>query len=468
MSKFLYYLLIPNLDDSKLMLVETESQWQLPNIESGIHYSECASFLIKFIKEMYNIEASIMGLLDFLYNEKTDTLNFYFIVETYSDVSCIQQKNRYFSMKEIKELSFDDSDQKVMVIKWFNEKESPASSQKPEWMKRGWLSSVVSWIQQHVRYFSADSSIQIEPVKLWYRGYVMRVNSEQEIFYFKAVPKGFNIENLLALDFSQQIPDNSPVIVAENIERGWILVKNIQGNDLMDIPDEAFWIEAVRAYARIQILYSTHIEELTSMGCMNRTLEKLPDMLKVFASEGLCMQPGMFGALTAEEISSFNGLIPQIFDDCKKLEKFGIPYSFEHGDLTPHNVKVTDNSVIFFDWSDCSVSHPFFSLRALFGMLEVVFPNNNTIRNRLRDAYVNEWESQGYGNAENLIEAFELADKLAPLHMSMTYHLQILPVIERNEECIGTESLFLRWLLKQYSEDKNCGRGLKCSIRTSE
>jgi hypothetical protein len=86
---------------------------------------------------------------------------------------------------------------------------------------------------------------------------------------------------------------------------------------------------------------------------------------------------------------------------------------------------------VFIDWSDCSVSHPFFSLFFLTDT-DIRLPDVPNVRERLRDAYLQLWTA--YEPMPKLIEAFDLAMKLAPLHHALIYEWHILPQMQNQWE----------------------------------
>ena len=103
---------------------------------------------------------------------------------------------------------------------------------------------------------------------------------------------------------------------------------------------------------------------------------------------------------------------------------------------------------MFIDWSDCSVSHPFFSLYFLSDT-DIRLPDVPNVRERLRDAYLQLWTA--YEPLPRLIEAYDLAMKLAPLHHALIYQRHILPSMQNQWEMNNMIPFYLRRLIPQPS-----------------
>ena len=68
------------------------------------------------------------------------------------------------------------------------------------------------------------------------------------------------------------------------------------------------------------------------------------------------------------------------------VSTYNRPDALVHGDLHPGNVAMRDGSILLFDWTDASVSHPFFDLMHLFHA-------EPAVQARLRDSYFEAWTS---------------------------------------------------------------------------
>jgi hypothetical protein len=103
---------------------------------------------------------------------------------------------------------------------------------------------------------------------------------------------------------------------------------------------------------------------------------------------------------------------------------------------------------VFIDWSDSLVTHPFLSLAPLFGFLDTVFEDPDSVKGLLVRAYLEEWRD--FGSPADLYDAYKIASRLSWLNAALIMHRQVLPTLEIPSEFIGTEGLFLRFLLEEF------------------
>lgn len=133
---------------------------------------------------------------------------------------------------------------------------------------------------------------------------------------------------------------------------------------------------------------------------------------------------------------------------CAALADYRVPYSLEHGDFHDRQIIMTDTGPMYYDWSDCSVSHPFFSLHLFFAFqdFENCLPDIPDVQARLRDAYLAPWTV--YESMERLRAAFELAQHITPVHTALLYHRIILPGMEQRWEMHYMIPWFLKSLVR--------------------
>jgi hypothetical protein len=80
---------------------------------------------------------------------------------------------------------------------------------------------------------------------------------------------------------------------------------------------------------------------------------------------------------------------------------------------------------MFFDWGDCTITHPFFSLRTVFVSIEnsLGIAEDAPELDRLRDAYLEPWTGAGGGaNRDDLRDHLVLARRVAPVCRALTWH----------------------------------------------
>ncbi|MGB9578621.1 MAG: hypothetical protein ACPL3S_05055, partial [Halothiobacillaceae bacterium] len=107
---------------------------------------------------------------------------------------------------------------------------------------------------------------------------------------------------------------------------------------------------------------------------------------------------------------------------------------------------------VFIDWSDASISHPFFSM-AFFSDDDEMRPYLGDIPDialQMRDAYLEPWTV--YEPYDILTQAWSIACSLAPLSTALLYHDHILPGMEVQWELENMVPYFLRSVLRHQGE----------------
>ena len=101
----------------------------------------------------------------------------------------------------------------------------------------------------------------------------------------------------------------------------------------------------------------------------------------------------------------------------------------------------------FLDWSDSSVAPPFFSLLGMLRDLPAAGAAVPHAASRLRDAYLAPWVDRF--SPEPVAEAFDAAQRLAPLYHALIYDVDVLQAMEQPWELELMVPSYLRMLLRR-------------------
>jgi hypothetical protein len=154
---------------------------------------------------------------------------------------------------------------------------------------------------------------------------------------------------------------------------------------------------------------------------------------------------GAAAGLKPDEIAALRQLEPELQAACVRWEQSGLPLSLEHGDFSAWQVQLDDGSNRFLDWSDSSIAPPFFSMLGVFRDVPAQILAVPDARGRLRDAYLEGWAE--LVSPDTAREAFDIAQRLAPLHHALIYAVDILPSMEQRWELAPMAPFYLRMLL---------------------
>jgi hypothetical protein len=152
------------------------------------------------------------------------------------------------------------------------------------------------------------------------------------------------------------------------------------------------------------------------------------------------------------DIERVAALAPTFVALCEELASYvSIPESFEHGSLTANSVLSAFAGPVFIDWSDSSLSHPFFSVSQLMAEAVTLLPaTSREAQRRLRDSYLGPWRD--YAEPQALVRAFEIARVLAPVHRAAAAHAELIPAAGHSWEIECTVPQALRAALRMLTD----------------
>ncbi len=333
--------------------------------------------------------------------------------------------------------------QKEIVDDWFRWN-MDTNLIKTEWYRPGWFAKAAAWMEDQFDDRGILMTAPIEQIRSWERSAILRAQTTFGQFYFKALPVMFKHEPLLVKWLAHNYPADFPKPLLLDGWRRWLLMPDYGSQTLDSVLNIESWENAFRRFAELQISLSVRINDLVGLGCPDRRLYKLADAVEPLLMSSTESLSGSSMSLSEDELTQIRIRIPEFKQACIDLSAYSIPTSLEHGDFWAGQIVLNGDKCVFIDWSDCSVSHPFFSLYFLMDE-EIGLPDVPDVRARLRDSYLKPWRA--YEPMDKLIEAFELAMLLAPLHHALIYHQYILPEMQAKWEMNNMIQFYLKRLV---------------------
>jgi hypothetical protein len=254
---------------------------------------------------------------------------------------------------------------------------APVPPERAPWARPGWLAEAEAWI--------AASVDLVEPPRLheqWVLSSVLRAATADGIVYFKAAFSIYRHEPVVTAALGREHPGRVPAVLAVEPERGWLLMRELQG-DVLGTLDRTRWPDAGPLLREIHEAWSSRADEVLALGGQDRRLEP---------------------ADVPEELHG----------DLDALDDLGLPDTLAHGDFHPWNVVTGPDGLVLADWSDACLTHPLFDL-VTFGWAEDLPP--------LLEAY---------GVAP---ETFARAERLACIHHAISYE-RILAAMEPSDRWV--------------------------------
>ncbi len=304
----------------------------------------------------------------------------------------------------------------------------------PPWSRPGWLLQAETWINAEVTKLG-EKVRAIEPLKSWCISSVLRVHTTSRPVFFKAsleLPLFVN-EGVVMAGLAQLYPDYIPAPLAVNAARNWMLLEDLGKPIRRDAP---FELKAglFQAMAEMQIDSSQRLDSLLRMGCIDRRIPWLQAHLDWLLADEITLSK-----ITPSEREELRRALPRLQELLTELDSLPIPAALVHGDLHPGNVAVQDGKIQIFDWTDASISHPFFDLDVIFSAEDL------NLREELEDAYLCAWE-QVYP-VEVVRRAFKLARVVYGLYHAVSYQYILNNLEEVDHPEINSAHYFFHQVL---------------------
>ena len=443
------------LENSKynIPIISVTNKDFLPrNMKSGEDFWHTVNISNRKLKDQLGVEAFALRCLITTDKHELKSTFSGWVMEAQNPQHTLESNVRWVRKSELRAFTLEDPFTQALIELWF-EWDVKDVGHKVTWSRPGWYAKVFPQLSDIVS-SSLDSSIaNIEQVRCWERSCVLKINLiDGNAIFLKTVPDFFSHEPFLTNWLSEYRPKRIAEVVKafQNDETGYHLItKEYSGVGLDAKPDVVIWENTIRYYAELQVSLIEHTQDLIAVGCPSTNLEKLISSIHNMLSDKEKLQSVDKG-LTTDEIKSFETklhLIDKAYDEIRSIE---IPYTLDHGDLWSGQVVVSNaNKILFNDWSDCSITHPFLSLYFFLDDLEYTF-EDITLVNRIEEIYLQHWTN--YADIEKLRVAFNGAKILAPLNLAVMYYERILPNMELKWEMEFMFPYHLRSALEKLDE----------------
>ncbi|MBX9568775.1 MAG: phosphotransferase [Candidatus Obscuribacterales bacterium] len=320
----------------------------------------------------------------------------------------------WHGLEQISQLNFANPEHRKHLLEWIESLSDETWIHVP-WSAPEWNERASNWISESVRNIGAEVLSGPEQVRAWAISAVIKVETDQGIFYFKAVPDFFGHAPILEKYLSEHFPENFIDITAIEPNQHWMLSKEWVGENPRSSEE---WRHILQVVADIQMHCKDNVDELLSFGCKDRRLSKLPDLVLPIFEE--LKDPGMLEmyGINMEEANELRRRLELFPELCARLNKHGLPETLIHGDLWGNNIiyrdKLSGKSPVIFDWTDASIAHPFIDIYLL-----LTSEPDLSKRPMLRQIFVDVW-SERFPQT-TVVAALEAAELVAPFYFMYAF-----------------------------------------------
>lgn len=451
--RYRYYVLIPHTHEPRLLLFSSgqnsgTAALSLPHFTRSRRYLwQDVDHINREILTQYALDVTTLRCLAIEdHYAEAGYIALVYALENHSPQWTPPQGAAWYSREQLATLNFASDDERAYVEAWLDYRSSD-HPQRVDWYRQEWFWVARAWLLAYVMCIPEVTVEGFVQLRAWQRSALLKATPNfGDSIYFKAVPRVFAHELPLTAWLSEQFPDYFPVVLAVEPDRGWMLLMDHGRRSLETVQDIGMWEMALRVLGRLQVRLSEDHLDLYALGVPSQSLEEIADYLDTLLADEVGLRVG--GQLDDDAIAQLHDQAPRIKALCAELAACGIPHSLEHGDFYPGQVLVQGDRVVFIDWSDASIAHPFFSYASLENFVVNEMPHfSEDTRARLQAAYLGPWRD--YADDATLHRAITLARPLAALHTAVLYHRLILPGMEIRWEMENMLPFWLRVLLDE-------------------
>jgi hypothetical protein len=420
-----YPCLIPHPSEPSVLLLQGAEGWTVPAIEhEGGWFAYVGCLVARKVSEQLGI---MVTALRHIRHGEIDVCE----VENHSPQWTPPPNGRWVSSRELADLPFAAPEQRQVVECWLREAErGEVPALRAPWERRGWFAEAVAWTQAQLAVLGYTAVGPIEQFKAaWGSSSILRVPTTAGRLYFKADYAKPPSEPALILALAERWPDNVPTIVAADLERGWMLMREFDGR-MVDEQSLSECQGAVRLFAELQIDCAADLERWFGLGCQDVRLECLPGYLVQMLSDPAATRPDTPGGLSEEELERLSQRVGRVEAMCAELAEYGLPLSLVQQDFRGGNVIKRESMYLFFDWSDTVIAHPFFSPTRFNDYIHIRADNDprseashQLTRERrlaIRGAYLEPWTTSM--PMDRLQQAFDQARRLHSIYQAIRWY----------------------------------------------
>jgi hypothetical protein len=411
-----YYPLIPHPTRACVLLVETDTGWEPPRLETTEPNVFAGGPLAEWVRAQWGLPVAQLSIVQVHIDPVDQRWDWALIaMENHSTDDTPPAGTCWIDRTALAAGPLAHPEQGPVLAAWLAELESgivpPARS---PWARPGWWPAINAWVATVLAAQGRPLLGPLEQRKVWGISCLLRGETGAGAVYFKGCPTLplFTNEAALTAELAARYPAHVPTPLAVDEVHRWMLLADF-GGPLLDAAPPAAWEATVDAYAALQQASLDQIDALLAAGCLDRRLDRLAAAVPALPAGVRTYNL----SLDAAQLGAFAALLPRLEAACAELAGAGIPPALVHGDLHDGNIAVVDGQPLFFDWSDACIAHPFFDLATLIGSED--FGAAPVDPEHLRDRYLQHWTA--YASLPDLRRIADLATQLGNLHQVVSY-----------------------------------------------
>jgi Phosphotransferase enzyme family len=220
------------------------------------------------------------------------------------------------------------------------------------WRDPEWLAEAMGWVDRRLAEAGRPRTGTPDQVHVRPWATAIKVPTAHGPAWFKANTEELAHEALVTHLLAQRVPDRVPPLIADDPDRGWMLMEDA-GTRLREViadeRDMSRWVDVLDGAADVARAMEPDVERLVAAGVPDRRLAVLPDRYAELVD-------------SADVEQRFRDAVPRVREMAEELASYGVTETLQHDDLHDGQVFVKGERQLILDWGDAVVSHPFFTL----------------------------------------------------------------------------------------------------------
>lgn len=304
------------------------------------------------------------------------------------------------------------------------------------WTQPGWFARTRQWITSALGTYAHGETLNLEQLITWQRSCVVRIEDQQQRWYFKQSSTALAHEGALT-DLLSGIDDRfAPRVLATDRSARRFVMAELNGVPLEEhTEDLAPWVATVDLLAEVQRRTGEVAQRILGLGCPHRPTQDIETNAAALLADLDVIADRSGERVTATHVERLRERWPEMMADVHYLAADPIPLRIDHGDLHGLNVLIDGTRPRIFDWSDAAWRHPFLGMSMLLFSVAKVLPDPEDARLQMRDRYLSRWTD--YASTPKLEASFEAAMRIAPLVRALFYYQDFLPSLPDQREWQG-------------------------------
>ncbi len=410
MGGWVYHIsLIVADDQQRILMLPAGESWMPPCFTVDKFFTHLY-LLTRRIEAELGAEMVMLRSLSQRMHEEAQVMDSVLLMDNLTTEWKPPEGSRWIDRSEVDDVILAEEWMRPALVHGFDTLMQAPSAKCPAWFVSGWFTEAAQWMSealtaQGYRLLRAPEAFKNGAISA-----VLRTETDRGNVYFKVAVKLplFGHEPKLTAALGALYPDMIQAPLAIDEARRWMLTADI-GTELRENkPSLETLATVMKTYARLQIDSAAHLDQLFTVGCLDRRLDVLASQIDGVLADENCLQQ-----LSADERAEWLACGDRLKALCRQLADYHLPYTLVHGDFHGGNIALQDGRIRFFDWTDACVGHPFFDLTPLLNL------DDSERDVTLREAYLAEWAT--YEPLERLREVYAIGMILGSLHQVASY-----------------------------------------------